>query len=245
MAEIVEAPGLRLIETRLKLAQEALAADNLNEAQDFFKKALEVEGNYPERAPKIRQHLKSYSDQLAARTPPNWDLAHHALELLASLKLEDSETRTWQRELWLKQADFLLGEKDLNHSFKIFSELLAGSQRTSNQDELKGEISRIVRENISQQAKQGDLLLLDQIIAGVRELQLAGDELHAWLETISKALSAAGNAARAREQQLKQEFEDQLKELRRKQNIIYALIGIFVLAAIVYIIFILAPWLSS
>lgn len=225
-----ESPAALLVGSLLTDAQQALEANDLDKAHSLFEEALRVPGNHSNRTTTIRQALKDYSDRVARQKPPDWAEAHRALSLLDSWKeLQDAQNQFWQRTLWLNQADFLLGEKDLDQSFTIFSDLLSDSQRAVAQDELKGEISRIVRENFSRQASQGDLSLLNQIIERVQNLGLAGDELRLWLETIREALDAANMAAKEREQQLQQ-------ELRRRQNIIYALIVILVLTVIAYFV---------
>ena len=154
----------QLVQTRLEMAQQALTAGELANAQSLFERALEVRGDHPERDAKIRDYLKQYSDEVAKQAPPNWAEAHRALNLLDTLKLQDDQTSVWERKLWLKQADYQLKQKNLTESFEIFKNLMAAGERSADQDKLKAEISRIVRDNISYHAAQSEWALLGQII---------------------------------------------------------------------------------
>ncbi|HXW00587.1 MAG TPA: hypothetical protein VEC93_19375, partial [Anaerolineae bacterium] len=127
-------PTIQLVQTRLDMAQQALDAGELDKAQGLFERALEVKGDHPERVIRIRDYLKQYSDNAAKQTPPSWDEAHRALNLLDTLKLQDDQTSLWDRKLWLKQADYYLKQKNLDESFEIFKNLMAGGERSADQD---------------------------------------------------------------------------------------------------------------
>ena len=220
-----------LVDNRLDQAQDALAANDLDTAQSHFKRAIRVEGEHTDRAASIiRPMLKDYSDRLTDQYPPDWKNAHRALELLDSLELQDEDTREWQRELWLKQADFLLRNQKLNNSFNIFQRLLDEEGAGDESDELKREISRIVRVNLLRQAEQrDDLGLLPQIVERFQPLSPSGDELNEWLETISLTLAARSRAA--------DELWEELKwEKRRNRSFRIAVVAIIVLAAVAYLV---------
>lgn len=227
--------GVLLVESLLADAKQDLEANNLDKAWDLFKDALDVQGGHPHRANTIREALKQYSDRVTRQTPPNWAEARRALELLNSLEaLQNNENYIWQRDLGLDEANHRLSQGELDQSFDIFSKLL---DKATDKDEVKGKISEIVRENFPEQASQGDFNLLDRIIERVQKLGLAGDELRLWLETIRKALDAANKAA---EERLNQELLAVNKvaqdELRRRQNIIIALVVILILTVIAYFV---------
>jgi hypothetical protein len=114
------------IETRLSLAQGALDVNDLEKALAFFKKAEEVEWEYPERERLIRQSLIKYSDQIISKTPPDWKLAHQALKMLDTdvLSLHDKESLAWQQELKFREVEFRLDGGELDSGFGIFKNLI-------------------------------------------------------------------------------------------------------------------------
>jgi hypothetical protein len=231
-----EDPRARLLQHLLSEAQKTLDADHLEEAQNLFEEALRVEGHHPNRALDTRRVLKQYSDRVIAQTPPNWDLAYRALDLLGSLKLQDDETRAWQRDLKLRQAQFLLEkEDDLDKSFNIFTDLMANAERLGVQDKLKANIARVVRSYVSQRAAQRQWSSLHQLFKRVQKLWTPTDGLGDWLEAISQILAAAAQA--------QTEYNQRLVEIeqsyQRTRNLTYVLLGIFVLAALAYILVLL------
>ena len=229
---------IQLVQTRLEMAQQALAVGELANAQSLFEKALEVKGDHPEREVKIRDSLKQYSDEVAKQSPPNWNEAHCALNLLGTLKLQDDQTSLWERKLWLQQADYYLKQKNLDESFEIFKNLMAGGERATDQDKLKAEISRIVRDNISYHAAQSEWSLLGRIIQRFQELWPVEDELHGWLQTISEAMVPVDKAAldKAEIETLRHQLEDRIQAQQRSQKIIYALTAISILAVVAAIL---------
>lgn len=236
MKQTHEAPATKLVQTRLRLAREALEANNLAEAQELFESALHVEGHHPDRALDIRQALKQYSDRVAVQEPPNWDLAYRALDLLGSLKLQDDETRAWQRDLKLRQAQFLLEkEDDLDQSFNIFVDLMANAERLGVQDKLQAEIARVICIYVSQRAPQHQWSPLHQLFERVQKLWTPADGLHDWLEAILQILDAAAQA----QTEYKQHLAEMEQSHQRTRNFTYALSGIFVLAALAYILVLL------
>lgn len=224
-------PTIQLVETRLDMARQALTAGELDKAKGLFEKALEVKGNHPERVTQIRDALKQYSDNVVNQASPNWDEAHRALNLLNTLSLQDHQTSLWGRKLWLKQANYRLKQKNLDESFEIFKNLMADGEQSADQDKLKAEISRIVRDNISHHANNREWALLGQIIQHFQELWPVDDELHGWLKTISEAMVPADQAAKDKEEieNLRSQLE---KAQQRSQIIIYILSAISILAVV-------------
>ncbi len=220
-----------LVDNRLDQAQDALAANDLDTAQSHFERAIRVEGEHPYRTARIiRPMLKDYSDRITDQDPPDWENAHRALDLLDSLELQDEDTREWQRDLWLKRADFLLRNQKLDDSFNIFQRLMDKEGSGNESDELKREISRIVRVNLLRQAEQrDDLGLLPQIVERFQPLSPSGDELNEWLETISLTLAARSQAADELREELK-------REIRRNRSFMIAVVAIIVLAVVAYLV---------
>lgn len=224
-------PTIQLVETRLDMAHQALTAGELDKAQGFFERALEVKGDHPERVARIQDYLKQYSDKVVQEASPNWAEAHQALNLLNTLNLQNEQTTLWDRKLWLKQADYQLKQKNLDESFGIFKNLMADGEQSADQDKLKAEISRIVRDNISYHANHREWALLGQIIQRFQELWPVDDELHGWLQTISEAMVPVDQAAKdkAEIENLKGQLE---KAQQRSQMIIYILSAISILAVV-------------
>jgi hypothetical protein len=228
-----ESPTVKLIQTRLKRAQEALSANNLEEAQNFFNKALVLKEHSPDLVFDIRKVVKQYSDQVVEQPPPNWDLAYRALELLGSLKLQDDETRTWEYDLKLKQAQFLLGKgENLDESFNIFADLMVIAEQQGVQDKLKADIAHIVRIYVSQRAPQQEWSLLGRVFKRVSKMWTADNGLNDWLESISKTLEAAVQAQAEHIQRL----EKIEQSLRRTRFFLWAVLIIFILSVVAYIL---------
>jgi flagellar biosynthesis regulator FlbT len=219
----------RLVRTHLKQARAALASDDLEEARDYFQKALDVEAVHLRREDEIRQELKQYGERVSNREPPNWDLAYQGLDLLVALELQNDETDTWRRALKLKHAKYLLERKQQDESFDIFRALIAEHEQSTDRDEILARISSILRENISRRAADHEWDSLSNMIKSIEELWPPGDGLHQWLETISEALAVAAQAPAEYKEQLNQEKQ-------RRQNLIYAVVGIFGLFYVVLLI---------
>lgn len=217
-------PRARLVQHRLNEAQQALEANELTEAQKFFEEALSIEGVHPNRASDIRQALKKYSERAAGQTPPDWESVHQVMDLLDTLKLQNDETRAFQRELQLQEAKFLLETKDsLNESFNIFANLMTNAERLGVQDKLKANIAQIICAYVSQRAAQQQWSLLSQVFEKIQKLWPPTDSIHDWLAAISHILTAAN--------QTKLEAS-QARQYAQRLN--YILIGITVLAIIAY-----------
>lgn len=230
------------VDNLLTDAQQALTTNNLNKAKELYKQALEVPGSHPERETKIRDAVKQYSEQIAKQDEPDWQLAHESLGLLDYFALDNDETRAWQCHLSLEQADFLLGQEDINESFQIFDALMQHEQ--ANPDKLKAEISKKVRVNMSQHADNSKWPLLRQIIERVRELRLGESELQEWLETISKVLTAVETTDQAKKEREKQLMDTLTWEKQRFQKITYALGAILALVLLVYTLILLYLWFN-
>lgn len=224
-------PQSRLLQHYLSRAQKALDADNLEEAQEFFEKALGVEGNHPDRELDIRQALTEYSDRIIALNPPDWELAEQALGILSFLQLENEETRAAQRHFKLKRAQFLLDRKnDLEASFNIFADLMASAERLGVQDQLKADIARIICDYVSQRANDNQWSRLGQVFERARSVWTSDDGLHDWLEAVSKILEAADQAQAKHLQRLEKAQRSQ----QRFRALLYALVFIFVLTVVRY-----------
>jgi hypothetical protein len=224
----------RLVFNLIGQAKEALKSNGLEKAQELLARALGVEGDYPDRAPAVRQALKLHSDMLADLDPPEWDDAHRTLAMLETLGLQNDETRTWQRDLWLRQAGFFMDQKNLDESFKIFSQLMAESEASpqdghapADADALKAEISGIVRVNLSKQAKDQQWDLLRRMVDRFQKLWPFDEELNDWLKTISETLAAINQAT----DQAKSELE---QERRRRRSITLILMALLVITPPVY-----------
>lgn len=223
----------RLVRNFLKQAHAALNTNDLQEARNLFQKALEVEGANTDRENEIRQELKRYSERVTKQEPPDWELAYQGLDLLSALGLQSGETDTWRRDLKLEQAKYLLERKQQNESFDIFGALIAEHEQSSDRDEILARISSILRENISRRAANHEWDSLRKMIGSIKELWPQGDGLHQWLETISEALKEAFEEAPAKYEaeieQLKRKLEGMHQAKQSRQNMLYAVSGIFVI----------------
>jgi tetratricopeptide (TPR) repeat protein len=231
--ETLVAISIRLVQTSIKQARAALAEDNLEKAQQFFQEALEVEGEHPDRDLTIRRELKRHSDQLVSEpSPSNWEKAHRSLEILENLGLSDEETHQWRRSLWLRQADYYLGRGNLDQSFEIFRDLMEGDEVPDDLDELKAQISDIVRRNLLSQARKHEWDSLREIIKRFTEIAKPvlppGDELSEWLETISGTLEAISQAD--------EEAQRELEAEQQRRRLITAVLSILVVIAMAALI---------
>lgn len=227
----VQDPRQRLIQHHLNESQKALDANKLTEAQKYFEEALEVGGEHPDRASDIRQALQKYCDRVVSQPNPNWQTVHQALDLFDTLKLQNDEIRTYQRELRLKEAKFLLEKDDnLDDSFNIFTSLLMDAGRLGDQeDKVRHHIAKIVGEYVSQRAGQGQWALLNPVFERVTRLWPPSDTIHLWLETISQILAAANQAQIG--------FDKELAKLKKSKNILTtALIALLILVIFSYLI---------
>ncbi len=236
--ETLESVEHRLVLNLIGQTRAALKSNEMEKAQELFARALSVEGDFPDRAPAIRQSLKQHSDALVDAASPQWDNAHQTLAMLETLGLQNDETRTWQRDLWLRQAGFFMDQKNLDESFKIFSMLMVQGEASpqdghvpADADALKAEISRIVRVNLSRQAKDQQWDLLRQMIDRFQELWPFDEELNDWLKTISETLAAIKQAT----DQAKSELE---QERHRRRSMTLILIALALITPIVYYAFI-------
>jgi hypothetical protein len=230
----------RLVQTSIEQARQALNRGSLEEAHRYFGEALEVEGQHPRRTSMIREELKRYSDQLATqRTPPDWDNAYLALDMLEDLALNDAESEKWRTSLALLQADRFMDAGDLDSSFAILGELMEYDQPLDESDELKAQISDIVRRNVLNHARQHQWDSLREIIK--RFTQIAkpilppGDELSEWVETLSGTLEAISQADEQAQRQLE-------AEQRRRRMITYILTGI---ALVMLAINLVTVWIGA
>jgi len=250
---------IRLLQNRLTQAQQALEHDNLAEAKDFYHKAMLIEGHHPERAPRIRRALKQYSDRVAAQTPPDWRQANEALEVIDSLNLADDETQSWQQRLKLNQAKFLLmnhtpppdqAQQNLEQSFKILGSLLAKANDPALEPQFKADIARLAQSYVAQQAEQHQWSLAGQAVHHLERLWPDQDGFGEWLKTIAKIATEADQEQIGLRQQLtaleeKISIEDQAihQQLQRYRNLNYILIGLCLVAIVVYpvILFVFFP----
>jgi hypothetical protein len=230
MAQVLD-PRQRLVQHHLSEAQKALDADKLSEAQKCFEDALEVGGEHPDRVPDIRQALKKYSDRMALQPNPDWETIHQVLDLFDALKLQNDETRTYQRELKLKEARFLLEQDDnLDDSFSIFTCLLTDAERVGSQeDKMRNNIAKIVGEYVAQRAAQGQWSLLNPVFERVTQLWPPNDPIHLWLETVSQILASANQAQIG--------FDRERAGLKKQQKTLkVAFIVLLVLMIVAYLI---------
>jgi hypothetical protein len=191
-----------------------------------------VDGDYPDREMDIRHALIRYSERILAQERPGWDLAEGALAMAGSLKLNNEEIQTQQRQVRLREARYLLNkEDDFTASASIFADLLADAERPGIQEELKAEMARIVCEYITQRADRNQWHHLDQVFEQVKSMWTAEKGLQSWLEAISKTLKAAVRAQEEGQRQL----EAAKRSLRRYRGFFYATMVIFISMALLYL----------
>ncbi len=104
----------RLLASQLALAQQMLDQDKLESAETVYDQVLQKPGDHLERASKIRQALKGYSDHLANQTSPDWEAARQALEGLRRLNLDDSQVFVWFQQLILNRMNTILHKDNLD-----------------------------------------------------------------------------------------------------------------------------------
>ncbi|MCB0168677.1 MAG: hypothetical protein KDI79_30905 [Anaerolineae bacterium] len=236
----------RLAQNLLKQACAALDNDQLDEAKVLFIRVLDIEGVRVDQKNAVRQNLKTYSDEYTQREPPDWTLAHGLFALGNDLDLQNEDTQVWHRDLWLKQADFLLDQEDIDDGFEIFKDLNADDQPAPMLADTKAKISKVVLDNIAKRADSQNWSYLNKVIGKVKqELSNPDEELYVWLDTIGKVLAAVNQATdqiKGRQSQLTQKLEianqqtQQLQtDLQHKQNFVNVLIGLIVVTVVVYI----------
>jgi tetratricopeptide (TPR) repeat protein len=179
-----ESAGNKLVTTRLKRASQALDRDDLRGAENFFRSALEIKGEHPGRADKMREVLQDYSGKVSGREPPGWDLAQGALEMITSLGLQTNQTQLNEADFWLKQAK-------IDQGFEIFDDLLTTPYGPDIQSQLDLEISRIVRRHVTQYAQRGQWSPAKKIIEKVEQQWPNDDKRQDWLKAVSGILAVA------------------------------------------------------
>lgn len=228
-------PRAGLVQTLLEEGQEALNSNNLAEAQSCYEEALGVTGHHPDRARVIRDTLKRYSDAWSNhQEAPKWELAHHALDMLNTLKLADEESQAWLYNLKLKQACYLLEQGAFDESFKLFTGLMANAEQPDVQRHLKANIVQMLRNYISRQTTSSDWTALRQLLERLQAIWEPGDELHDWPEIISRLLAAVDQKRRGEDQRL-------TEINRRSRNFTTILFFIFFLAIVAYTYVLLFP----
>lgn len=206
----------RLVSNQLKQAERAMEQNKLNEAAEFFKKALQVPGRRPERDADIRQILHQYSANYAkARPEPHWDLAHKTLNLLNDLGLANNESQEWRRELHLEEARFKLQQQDFGQSVATFASLLQEADPSTKQP-LKHKITIIGREYITQHTAVNDWPLLHKLIKDFQPLEASLPDLHEWLKTIAKLLTAAEE----QQQEHQERFQSMDQALAERKEVV-------------------------
>lgn len=212
-------PRARLIQHYLSEAQKNLDLNNLEETQKHFDEALGVAGEHPNRASDIQQVLKRYCDKAVDLPAPDWETIRQALDLFDILKIQNDETRSYQQEVKLKEARFLLVKQDkLDESFMIFANLMAHAERQGGSNKLKTSIAQIVYEYASLRADEQEWPLLRQVFERAQQLWPATDSLQDWLETISKILEVASQIQIRHKQELtvlEETKAEQFKQIER------------------------------
>ncbi|HXW00586.1 MAG TPA: hypothetical protein VEC93_19370, partial [Anaerolineae bacterium] len=102
-----------LLQAQLDYAQEHLDRHELANALAIYKQALEKPADYLDRAHKIRQALRAYSNRLT----PDWPAAQQALDSLQDLNLKNDEVFEWRQNLTLQKVEAELGQNDLKAAF--------------------------------------------------------------------------------------------------------------------------------
>lgn len=102
-----------LLQAQLDYAQEHLNQNDLANALVIYTQVLVKPADYLDRADKIRQALKVYSDRL----PPDWPSAQQALDSLQDLNLKNDEVFEWRQDLTLQKMEAELGQDDLKTAF--------------------------------------------------------------------------------------------------------------------------------
>ena len=221
-------PTVRLVKNRLNEAENHLKAHNVAEAQTAFLEALKVKGDHPNRKSDIRRVVKLYCEDLVVQPRPDWENIHKAVELVERLDLHNEEMQSFERDLTLKEAQFLLEmQDDLDRSFAIFTRLLTDETHLEYQGKLKEQIAHIVSAYISDRAVKQEWTLLDKIFTHVQAIWPAGDSIHDWLKTMAQIIKAANQGKEGVHSELEQ-------ERKKSRSLTYALAGLLILAAVAY-----------
>ena len=204
----------------LKDANNALANNHFDEAEDFYQEALAVDNPSPELKEDIRQALKVCSDkQLSEHTPPEWDLAQRMLDMITQLALQNDESQAWQNTLKLKRGRYLLESDSPDEGFEIFKNLVSDAEKPEVREKLIVDIAQIVREYMREQADQQRWNTLPHTTKRLQDLWATAGEPDAWTETFAYIFTKADQA------------------LQRSRNFTYVILGCFLVAALGYIIF--------
>ena len=158
--------------------------DDLREAESFFRSALAVRGDHPDRANKIREELKKHCKEVSGKEPPGWGQAQGALEMITSLGLQTDATQLFEADFWLKQAK-------IDKGFEMFDNLPKTPYPPDIQSQLDLEISRIVCDHVAQYAQKGQWEPAKKIIEKLEGQWPKDDKRQLWLETASRILTAA------------------------------------------------------
>lgn len=226
MDDIHSDPKYRLIRAALRQAEEALAAHQIDTAQAHYKEALGVGEISSEIADEIRQAIKTYDDTVISIEPPDWDRAHHALQLLETLGLANDQTRYWQVDLALKQATSLLERENLAEGFEVLEELATHNFHVDS-SQLKHQIAGVLCASISFQANQQNWAFLKQLIERTQGLW-PDDALHQWLEAMAQIVTAI--ASLQADSQL--EIEGLKQSQKKGRRLVYGLIGLISIVSI-------------
>jgi hypothetical protein len=115
----IEAP---LLEAQLAHAQDYLTQDNLPGAIECYRHVLNKPAEHLERGQAIRQALKDYRDK-ALQSPPDWDKAQNALNILHDLNLLNDQVLVWQQEVILQKMAADLEKRNVDGAFAGLSSL--------------------------------------------------------------------------------------------------------------------------
>jgi hypothetical protein len=237
-SQTLQKPRIRLVQNLIKQAELALTSGHLSEAQHYFEKALGVHGVQIDREYQIRQRIEDHSTCIIQQTDDNWAQAREALDLLDSLGLSDYQTKTWQRDLKIKEAELSLKKGNTSESFEIFTRLLTEEEEFVGQIDLRAKIIDVIRRHIPHFAARGEWVLVEDMIGRIQSIWSTEGQLDNWLGTFSKTVRTATQAqdqSQAQIQQLTQQTETLSKSHARLKRLILEMLIIIAVLLIVVI----------
>jgi tetratricopeptide (TPR) repeat protein len=194
--------AVKLFETSLGIAKEALEEKKINEVYNRLKGCLEIKINKPDQDSKIRQLIKTYSDQFSQETPPNWEIAEETLNLLPQLNLQTPDTETWWRELKLRQLKDSLDENEFDQAIEILAKLIGGIKSDpQGQEHVDQKAPEVIRQYIMAYASQSRWTEAEELAKEAKALWEAdswarNEKRVFWLETIAYLCQTAAKTKR-------------------------------------------------
>ncbi|MEM7030155.1 MAG: hypothetical protein AAF629_11360 [Chloroflexota bacterium] len=171
-----------LAERQLNQAEVALSGPDVLMAQRYLQIALSGPSPFGDIQDRIRDMLKDHSERLL----PDWNLAQETLGLIDTLGINNGETRTWQMNLWLQQAELHFQNPEmLDRAITIFVYLKTNKLWQDDQEYINGEVVRIIQTTLLNWFDNGQQQIAHNAIQQLKKAWPQPDNFFNWLDVVS------------------------------------------------------------